>query len=298
MDIISKFKADMGQDGLFTDEPITPDGRLHRIRLCSDSKGTANGWYVLYVDKIPAGAYGCWKRGVSKAWCAKQQKIFSSTEWAEYRRRVQHIQYQRNELMVRSQQYAAERAQRIWKNAEPVNLRHPYILKKCISKFIVRQLESDLVVPIVDFNESIKSLQFIDAMGTKKLLSGGAKKSNFIPINKPPHYKKLLICEGFATGATLAEAKPDAWVIAAIDAGNLESVAVSARIHFPRLEIIVCGDDDRLNVDNPGRNKARKAAISAGALIAFPQWPANAPASLSDFNDLACWQKNNMEVVV
>lgn len=298
MNIISKFKAAMDQNGLVTDEQIISDGQLRRVHLSGDSAGSANGWYVLHTNSMPAGAYGCWKRGISKTWCAISRKTMTLVERIEYYRRMQCIQYQRSVVVAQSQQYAAKRACQIWESAKSANLRHPYLLKKKIFKFMTRQLGDSLIVPIVDFGGEIKSLQFIDAMGSKKLLSGGAKKGYFIPINKPANHNHLLICEGFATGATLAEAKPDAWVIAAVDAGNLEPVAMSARAYLPHLDIIICGDDDRLNPCNPGRNKARKAAISAGALVAFPSWPVNAPDSLSDFNDLACWQKNNMEVVV
>lgn len=88
----------------------------------------------------------------------------------------------------------------------------------------------------------------------------------------------------------MAEHEPAALVLAAIDAGNLESVAVSARCHWPSAEIIIAGDDDRLTPGNPGATKAKAAAIAADALLALPQWPENAPAELTDFNDLALWQ--------
>ncbi len=100
---------------------------------------------------------------------------------------------------------------------------------------------------------------------------------------------RVILCEGWATGCTLAEDVPAAFVMAAIDAGNLEPVALSARRRWPSAELVIAGDDDRLTPGNPGATKAKAAAIASGALLALPQWPKDAPEHLTDFNDLAAW---------
>lgn len=91
------------------------------------------------------------------------------------------------------------------------------------------------------------------------------------------------------TGCTLAEAEPAATVLAAIDAGNLNYVALAVRHRWPTAKLVIAGDDDRLTAGNPGATKARAAAIAVGALLAFPQWPKGAPNRLTDFNDLVMW---------
>jgi putative DNA primase/helicase len=102
---------------------------------------------------------------------------------------------------------------------------------------------------------------------------------------------RIVICEGWATGCTLAEDDPQAAVLAAIDAGNLKLVALEVRRHWPKAELVIAGDDDRKTPGNPGATKAREAAIAAEGLIALPQWPAGAPEMLTDFNDLAVWSR-------
>jgi putative DNA primase/helicase len=82
---------------------------------------------------------------------------------------------------------------------------------------------------------------------------------------------------------------PGALVLSAIDAGNLEKVAVNARRSWPSADLVIAGDDDRSTPGNPGRAKALAAARAAGARVEFPKWPEDAPASLTDFNDLAVW---------
>ncbi|MDA3919943.1 MAG: toprim domain-containing protein [Salinisphaera sp.] len=90
----------------------------------------------------------------------------------------------------------------------------------------------------------------------------------------------MLICEGWATGATLAESEPDALVLAAVDAYNMEAVAVGARQKWPDVAIVICGDCDAV-----GEERARIAAKAAGALVAFPDFPDGVEGS--DFNDAA-----------
>ena len=107
--------------------------------------------------------------------------------------------------------------------------------------------------------------------------------------------QRIIICEGWATGCTLAKNEPGTSVIAAIDPGNLEIVAVTLRHLSPTAEIVIAGDDDRLTTGNPGLTKARAAAIAANALLSVPDWPADAPKSLTDFNDLVNWLEGNQK---
>jgi len=298
MDFIDYFKNKMASDGIIIQEKIIADGKLHRFHIEGDKHSSRNGWYVLYPDGLPSGVFGNWKSSISSKWCAKPSNKMTATEWNAQSKKMENLRYQRDEAQVQAQQQAAERACRIWNHAKPAHSQHPYFLKKHISPFIARQYKCALVLPVIDFDGRIWSLQFIGFDGSKKLLSRGAKKSRFIPIHNSSKPNQILICEGFATGATLAQLHPSAYVIAAIDAGNLEAVAIAARNRWPDLKMVICADDDRQNIENPGKTKGRHAAIAAGALLALPQWPNDAPNTLSDFNDLACWLKSREEVVI
>lgn len=142
----------------------------------------------------------------------------------------------------------------------------------------------------MDVDGKIWSIQYIMPDSSKVLTLHGAKKGHFIPI----HHDlcddiKILICEGFATGASLAELEPEACVIAAIDAGNLEHVAIAIRKKYPSNDIVICADDDRNLSPNVGLIKAKQAAHAAKARWVSPQWANNAPIELSDFNDWINW---------
>jgi putative DNA primase/helicase len=297
MNITEIFREKMACDGIVTKEPIISDGELHRIHVEGDKAGSRNGWYVLYADRVPSGAFGSWKADISKRWCIKSHIRMTRNEWLEYRRKMEDAHHQRKQAKAYEHECAGKRARGIWRYSHVANLNHPYFVKKAVSPFSARQRGDVLVLPIMDFQNIIWSLQFIDANGSKFLLSGGAKKSNFIPVNGTLDSNPILICEGWATGATLATDNPFSCVIAAIDANNLEPVASKIRLYKPRSKIIICADDDRMTQGNPGQTKARQAAIVSGALLSSPQWPINAPESLTDFNDLSCWLESNKEVL-
>jgi putative DNA primase/helicase len=194
------------------------------------------------------------------------------------------IQVDQERLKVQLE--AAVSASKIWSFTTPADPNHPYLVTKRISAFVARQRRYQIVLPIIGIDGKVCSLQYINPGGNKWFLKGGAKKGNFIIVNGALQRTDILICEGFATGATLAELFPTCAVIAALDAGNLEPVAISIRKYRPTAKITICADDDRLTEGNPGLRQARKAAISSSALLAVPSWPSNAPVKLSDFNDL------------
>lgn len=106
----------------------------------------------------------------------------------------------------------------------------------------------------------------------------------------------ILICEGYATGATLHATTGHA-VIVAFDAPNLLPVAEVIRERFPDAIIIACADNDQWTVKpvkNPGLTRANEVRAAIDALVAMPEFDAslgvaNAAGKIkgpSDFNDL------------
>ena len=108
--------------------------------------------------------------------------------------------------------------------------------------------------------------------------SGGAEKIAMSPV--------LVIAEGYATAATLAE-HGKVPTLAAYDSGNLLSVAASIRERWPDKAIVIAGDDDHRIENNPGREKALAAAEAVDGIAIFPNFSAEQRAQgLTDFNDL------------
>lgn len=276
------FRAAMADNGIepHSEMCIAGDGQIHRFRVKGDRPGTQNGWYVLYIDNIPSGAYGSWRDGATHTWCAHNLDNLSPTERVEARRRALAAQAKRDRELKRRQGRAAERAAEIWQEATAADPSHPYLRDKKISAMGARQKGHRLVLPVTDVtSQNLSSLQFIDTSGTKTLLAGGKKRGCVIHIcGQPNGAKRVLICEGFATGVSLAGLEPESLTLAAIDAGNLQPVATATRQAWPGLEMLICSDSDPV-----GREKGRAAAIEAGALIAIPDFPPGIDGS--DWND-------------
>jgi len=284
------FKAAIRAFGMEPLEYIEP-GKMHRFAGAGKQPSNRAGWCLLFNDGL-GGCFGDWSSGISETWQAKQDKTFSRAERVAFSRRVEAAKAQAKQALKERQSRAAFRANDIWNDAIPAPGNHPYLIRKAIQPHGARFHKGLLVLPVVDITGKLTSLQFIATDVSKKLLSGGRKQGCFIPVvGDIRKASKIIICEGWATGCTLAEDEPTATVLAAIDAGNLKSVALAARCRWPTAELVIAGDDDKLTEGNPGITKARAAAIAAGALLALPQWPDNAPESLTDFNDLAQWHK-------
>ncbi|KTD59293.1 toprim domain-containing protein [Legionella shakespearei] len=288
--IINQFQAEFLANGITPPEEIIADGKLHRFHIVGDKFRSKNGWYVLYLDGVSCGVFGSWKKGVHFKWSAKNQGCMTKAERRNQMERINEACKIRNAMKDKEQQEAASLAENLWEGYPKANPHHPYLKKKRIPPHYARQFYQEIVLPVIDFGGKIWSLQYINELGEKRFLLNGAIKEYFIPIQyRPNHNQKILICEGFATGATLAEKCPTYCVIAACNAGNLKPVACSIRKNLASAEIIICADDDRMRADNPGLIKGREAAIASGALFSQPKWPEGSPKSLKDFNDLHCW---------
>ncbi|MBU2721363.1 hypothetical protein HF563_18790 [Acidithiobacillus ferridurans] len=267
---------------------LVADGLLHRHRIEGDRPGSLNGWHVLHLDSPASGAGGSWKAAHSVKWCSKRLSALTAPERAELSRRITEDR-ERAQVATEARHAAASaKAIRIWTDAAPASPDHPYLLKKQIAPGIARQSGGALVLPVQGFAGTLHGLQFIAEDGSKRFLSGMKKSGCFIRTDgMPSPDSRLLICEGWATGQTLAALSPGACVLAALDAGNLQAVAVEARRRFPQIDLVVAADSDPV-----GMEKAKAAATASRARWIWPRFPKDAPAGLSDFNDWACWRKS------
>ena len=262
-----------------------PDGSIHRFRVLGDKPGTLNGWYLLFADGIASGCFGSWKVGTSHTWSSRQPA--DPKEADLLRQRIEQARRQREAEQHQRQQDAAEYANRLWRDARRADPDHPYLSAKAIRAYALRQRGDVLLVPLT-YAGQLVNLQRIHPDGTKRFLFGGMVKGCYSPLGIIQPGKPLCICEGWATAATL-HTETGAAVVSALNAGNLLPVALGLRAKHPGLEIIIAGDDDRLTPGNPGRTAAHAAAVAVGGQVVFPEWPAAAPDSLTDFNDLVAW---------
>lgn len=266
-----------------------PDGSIHRFHVPGDKSGSLNGWYVLYLDGIATGAFGSWKVGGANTWCSREPT--DVREAAQIRERINHARCQREAEQQRRQQQTAVKANRWWCDAQRADPAHPYVVAKAVRTHGLRQRGDDLLIPLY-VNARLVNLQRIAPDGSKRFLFGGRVNGAYSPLGIIEPGLPLYICEGWATAASLHQ-HGGYVVAAAMNAGNLLPVAMGLRTRYPGLPLIIAGDDDRLTKGNPGRAAANAAAAAVGGLVTFPDWPANAPDNLTDFNDLQLWKANH-----
>jgi putative DNA primase/helicase len=247
---------------------LSEDGRLTRYRVEGDKAGSCNGWVVSYSHPINSGAFGSWKTGASHTWHEATSKPQTTAERAELQRQMKAMKAARDAEREQVQAAARDRAEKLWARARVATNAHPYLQRKGVGAYGIRQMRELLLIPARDAGGVLQTLQFIGADGAKRFLSGGRIAGCYCAIGKPRD--SLLICEGYATGATLFAATGRA-VAVCFSAGNLHPVALALRGKFPRLRMIVCADND-LTKGNPGLTNATKAARAVGGFVAVPRF--------------------------
>lgn len=265
-------------------DDIIADAQRHRFSTRHDRPNDKSGWYILYPDGIPAGAFGDWRTGLSETWRYSNGKVYAAGEEAAWCARLGELRAQREAEEAERQAEAATRAAEIWASAAPALAEHPYLVSKRVSPYGIRMQRGRLVVPMRDAEGNLHSLQFIAADGEKRFLTGGRVQGCYYAIGAPGD--PICIAEGFATAASLHEATGHAAVVA-INAGNLLPVAQAIRYQHVTARIVLCADDDYRTDRNPGLTAATEAARAVGALLAIPDFGARRPEGATDFNDLA-----------
>ena len=175
----------------------------------------------------------------------------------------------------------------IWNAAIPCEI-HPYLRTKRVRSYGLRQnSEGLLLIPMRDVDGKLHGLQRIWPDGDKRHMKGSKVRGHFFQIGELGDRGKLathlVICEGYATGASIYEAL--GWfTIVAFDASNLEPVAGNLRQVYRRERFVFAADNDRDNRGNPGVTKATAAAKRYGGIAVWPQFRRG--DSGTDWNDL------------
>ena len=286
MDCLNAFHLAMQAEFGKLDWLPRADGSIHRFHVPGDRSGSLNGWYVLHLDGIASGCFGSWKVGSCHTWSSRTPT--SAEEREQVRQRAEQARLQRQAEQQRRQLAAAEYARRLWRDARRADPGHPYLVAKACRPYGLRQLGDVLLVPLSSAGNLV-NLQRIGPDGEKRFLSGGQVRGACSPLGTISPGQPLYLCEGWATGATLHEATGEA-VACAMNASNLLEAGRALQRQHPQALLIVAGDDDRQTEGNPGRTAAIAAATSLGGMLTFPNWPAEAPLHLTDFNDLANWR--------
>jgi len=283
IEAISQFSNAISQAGLAPPETIQADGTLHRFP--TDGKhGDDSGWYVFHPDGVPAGTFGCWRSDIKQNWRADIGRKLADEETKAHRAKVAVMRKARENEERRGHLAAAEKAAKMWEEAEPATEDQPYLKRKGVPPNGTR-VHSDgrLLIPMRDISGKLWNLERISPDGTgKKGLYRGKRQGCFFGIGKGGDV--ALVCEGYATGASLHEATGFP-VAVAFNCSNLKPVSKAIRRKFPDMPFLFCADDD-YRTGEPGRKKAEEAAKAVGGLVVLPDFGTERPEGATDFNDL------------
>lgn len=206
----------------------------------------------------------------------------------------------RSAELARQQEQTAERITRQMADLVPIAEPTPYLNRKQIAPSLGIWTDREgrtTYIPAYDAHGTVWTMQYLREDGTKRFAKDSRQEGCFHVLGGFEQLAKvpaMVIAEGYATAATIAEALGHA-TIAAFNSGNLPHVAKSLHALYPDKPIVIAGDND-LHVEqtqgiNPGRTKAEEAAKAVGGKVMFPIFApgeqSDHPKAYTDFNDLA-----------
>jgi putative DNA primase/helicase len=283
--VFDKLLLDMEENIEASPGEITADGTIHRFDV--DKVGNQRGWYAAHFTKEMSYAfYGDWSEGQTYKWHSLQETDVTPAQSQKLKSAMLEAQKIRNEERALEQSEAAKKCMEIWDKFDDASDDHPYLKKKCVKSYGVKVHlpYNDLIIPVSSLGK-ISSLQSIDVSGNKKFFTNGKVSGGYHLIGDVGPL--ALICEGYATGASLHEATGIPTVVA-FNAGNLPKVAKELKEAHPDADFIICADNDKWTSGNPGRTKATEAAEVLSGLVAYPKFKQvdiDKHGKLTDWND-------------
>lgn len=297
-------------------------GKLMRVPAEGDRHRQKTGWYSLHEllidggETLLVGAYGNWREGGGSRKVELRGRKMSDDERAAMKARIQADRAEAERRRKGLANRAADKAQTAWSKCSPTG-QCDYLVRKGVQGHGVRYSpQNNLVIPMHDGAGRIRGLQVIygnpevrKRKGRDKDFwpPGAAKRGTYFLIGSPDWI--VLVCEGYATGASMHEATGYP-VAVAWDAGNLLPAAEALRKRYSAAKILICADDDYLGrcqacgkstpVEEPncqhcgaehgkgnaGATAAGNAAMAVSGSWLIPRFTDRAGKKLTDFNDL------------
>jgi putative DNA primase/helicase len=309
-DIEAGLREGMHAGGVPIDEPLILDGKRHRFTPPGDKKGSNKGFYVAHGDGVPTVTFEWHGRVERQNFSLRSAATLTPEERTEFAKRVEASNKLSQRDDARRRNDVAAKAVTIWNKATAATADASYLIRKGVGphglriadwckyrksdagQWIEQTYTGALLVPIYNIKGELRNLQAIlpdkslPGERDKDFLSGGEKKGCFSFLGTPESGRPLLVCEGFATGASLHECTGHAVAIA-FDCGNLGPVALALRVKYPDAVLLIAGDNDVLTKANPGAKNAREAAEATGSRWCVADFSGlDESGKPTDFNDL------------
>ncbi len=278
---------DKGRGSFFCNQCGAGDGLdlIQKVNLCGTTEAARMAADVLGID----------------------YRVTETDQKAASQRRQQLDEQRHQHEQQRQQKEAAETEQRRESfvshyqrlSAQTTSGESEYLIARGLNGFTLPCLpDGAILLPLVDESGGVVAAQTITQQGEKKVLYGSAKRGAWHIVNQPQEVKEIIISEGLATTLTTHLIRPYALAVAALDAGNLPTVAETMRRLYPNAAIIISGDNDWHEpgeLDDNGKPKvnggkifADKAAEAVNGAVSLP--PTHYKADWDDYR-----QQNGLE---
>lgn len=297
--------AQLQDGGLEPDEPLTIGDRV-RCKAKGDKGKAKTGFYVIYEHRnkektFYAGAFGSWREGEQGAF-HKLKPVggrMSEDDKKVIKAQVERQKEREAAKIARRQAGAARRAAGMWAKL-PDKGRCGYLERKGVVALGLKfgRKPDTALVPMLNVRDQVVGLQVLLGVPDEDGLSKRYWPYGLNPVGAfhlvgphPEPGEAILICEGYATGASLHMAT-GLCVVIAFTAGNLVPVAEAMRERYPGRQFVFCADDDWKTLNhkkepwNPGLEKADHASKLVGGRVVFPVFGGERDDSWTDFNDL------------
>lgn len=306
-EILAQFKQALEDRGLIINgDPIMGSDKVIRVPVVGDKGSERSGAYIGYMDGRPAGMIQNFKTGTKDTWSAKGEWQALTKEQEEAQRaKMEQNKLEREQERALKHQQTAAKLQTVFENAKIASNNHPYLVEKGAAAYGLKVDErGNLLMPLRDIDGKLWSAQHIGINGYKALETDGKKEGNFFIIgaNNVAEIKNPVLCEGYATGASIYEAIKLP-VVVAVDAGNLAAVAQVIHDKYPEKTLLIAADndikkelaakaegltDEKAAAKNVGIKKAQDAAEKTNGFFISPRFTQDEISKgYSDFNDLA-----------
>lgn len=260
-------------------------GQINRFPDAEDKPGKKSGWLWFnnfHTDsgEVYVARWGSWRWGDEAVqWCSATPDSLSKDDLRMLNDNMEASRLLAEKARRDAAEEAAKESASLCEKLQQAET-HPYLERKGIKAPPGVRIDNDALVIPISIGGRITSLQTIKPDGSKRFKVGGAIKGGSFTISGGPD---IVICEGLATGATIAEAT-GMTVYVAFNAGNLSDVAMGIKDRPGRF--IIAADDDRFTPSgNTGIDKATAAASMTGAEVLMPSFRKDSKGT--DFNDMA-----------
>ncbi len=310
IEIEAAILSEMATQEIFCSIPLVPDGNLYRFS--NKNSFNKNCWVVMHSQSYKnetfyIAVFGDWKRRPdSTIWRSGNYSNLARNHKVDFDKKIKASQEKARIEQLLIHQETALNVAIEWEKLS-THGESEYLKKKRVKPHGVRFGNGFLAIPIMDIDGKLWSIQRIfnapDSSGkyAKRFTKNGRKRACFHTIGCIEGADRILVAEGYATAATLFEST-NIPVIVAFDSGNLGPVVSAIKGKYPKIRIVICGDEDCWNLKNanPGRKAAEDAAKLYSCAAIFPDFSGIDPPLLdqykpTDFNDLFILHSNFIE---